>query len=103
MISRKPQRRESLYIDIHAIRANHLRSFVTSIEARVTGAGPAYGTILAMPVDAIGPTGKFAILAVGTSTAQYRRPKSTPITKNHSLNSQKRLTTPEQRADSPVY
>lgn len=64
MISRKPQRRESLYIDIHAIRANHLRSFVTSIEARVTGAGPAYGTILAMPVDAIGPTGKFAILAV---------------------------------------
>ncbi|QDS76797.1 hypothetical protein FKW77_002356 [Venturia effusa] len=40
-------------------------SFVTSIEARITGAGPVYGTILAMPVDVTGPAGNFAILAVG--------------------------------------
>ncbi|KAE9965212.1 hypothetical protein EG328_008602 [Venturia inaequalis] len=39
-------------------------SFVTSIEGRITGAGPVYGSILAMPVDAIGPAGKFATLAV---------------------------------------
>lgn len=45
--------------------ANCIRSFVTSIEARITGTGPVYGSILAMPVDAIGPAGNFATLAVG--------------------------------------
>lgn len=39
-------------------------TFVTSIEGRLTGAGPIYGTILATTIDSIGPAGRFATFSV---------------------------------------